>query len=153
MGHPAGYLRRVAYNEWTKLNHRPEQDIKHAVAGCWIDLTVVEDVYGRDDVKVVLESLAALPDRQRQVMAWLYDGHSEKEIAEQLGMKVSTRPIHPPPSWKPSSPPDAVPPGSAPILRLCRSLRAERLRNSRSARRGSSGWPRDTPLSNSSPQP
>jgi len=90
MGHPASYLRRVAYNEWTKLNRRLEQDIKHAVAGCWIDLTVVEDVYGRDDVKVVLESLAELPDRQRQVMAWLYDGYSEKEIAEQIGMKVST---------------------------------------------------------------
>jgi RNA polymerase sigma-70 factor (ECF subfamily) len=90
MDHPTGYLRRAAAHHWVRLNERPRRDVERAVAGRWIDLTVVEDVYGRHDVKVVLESLAALPDRQRQVMAWLYDGYSEEEIAQHLGMKVST---------------------------------------------------------------
>jgi RNA polymerase sigma-70 factor (ECF subfamily) len=90
MGHPAGYLRRIAANHWMRLQGRPVQDVERAVAGRWIELTMVEDVYGRHEVKEVLASLAALPDRQRQVMAWLYDGYSEEEIAEHLGMKVNT---------------------------------------------------------------
>jgi RNA polymerase sigma factor (sigma-70 family) len=90
MERPTAYLRRVAENEWKRLGRRLRQDVRHAVAGRWIDLAVVEDLYGRDDVKVVLKSLAVLPDRQRQVMAWLYDGYTVEEIAEQLGMKAST---------------------------------------------------------------
>jgi RNA polymerase sigma factor (sigma-70 family) len=90
MDHPAGYLRRIAANHWVRLNDRAVQDVERAVAGRWIELTMVEDVYGQHDVKLVLASLAALPDRQRQVMAWLYDGYSEEEIAEHLGMKVNT---------------------------------------------------------------
>lgn len=34
----------------------------------------------------VLRLLALLPVRQRQVMAWTYDGHNPTEIAEQLSM-------------------------------------------------------------------
>jgi RNA polymerase sigma factor (sigma-70 family) len=90
MERPAAYLRRVADNEWKRLDRRRRLDVRRAVAGQWIDLETVEDLYGRDDVKVVLMSLAALPERQRQVMAWLYDGYTVEEIAEQLGMKVST---------------------------------------------------------------
>jgi RNA polymerase sigma factor (sigma-70 family) len=90
MKSPSGYLRTTALHEWRRLSSRPQQERDRAVKGKWIDLAAVEDIYGRDDVRVVQESLAALPDRQRQVMAWLYDGYAPEEIAEQLGMRVST---------------------------------------------------------------
>lgn len=34
----------------------------------------------------VLRLLATLPERQRQVMAWTYDGYTPQEIAEELGI-------------------------------------------------------------------
>lgn len=90
MASPAAYLRRVAGNEWVRLRRRRRREVQRAVAGGWIDRTVIEDVYGRDDVQVVLDALAALPARQRQVMAWLYDGYTAEEIAEQLDMRANT---------------------------------------------------------------
>jgi RNA polymerase sigma factor (sigma-70 family) len=38
----------------------------------------------------ILQLLERLAPRQRQVMAWIYDGSSLGETAEELGMKVST---------------------------------------------------------------
>jgi RNA polymerase sigma factor (sigma-70 family) len=87
---PGAYLRKIALNEWRRLAARPGKDQERAVERGWINLAAVEDVYGKDDVRAVLEGLAALPDRQRQVMAWRYDGYSPEEIAELLDMNVST---------------------------------------------------------------
>lgn len=39
----------------------------------------------RDEARAVLDALAALPLRQRQVMAWCIDGYSPAEIASELG--------------------------------------------------------------------
>ncbi|MFB6642941.1 sigma-70 family RNA polymerase sigma factor [Streptomyces chartreusis] len=38
----------------------------------------------------LLRLLADLPPRQRQIMAWKYDGHSPAEIAEELGISAET---------------------------------------------------------------
>ncbi|MFM9596568.1 sigma-70 family RNA polymerase sigma factor [Streptomyces scabiei] len=38
----------------------------------------------------LLRLLADLPPRQRQIMAWKYDGHSPAEIAEELGISSET---------------------------------------------------------------
>ena len=35
----------------------------------------------------VLALLRRLPPRQRQIMAWVYDGYTPKEIADLLGME------------------------------------------------------------------
>ncbi|MEU0845703.1 sigma-70 family RNA polymerase sigma factor [Streptomyces sp. NPDC005962] len=40
-----------------------------------------------DEEKRVYEALAQLPMKQRQVMAWLLDGYSTNEIADELEMK------------------------------------------------------------------
>jgi RNA polymerase sigma-70 factor (ECF subfamily) len=77
-------------NEWRRLSGRPRRDGDRAVRGGWIDVVAVYDVYYKDDVRPVSEGLAALPERQRQVMAWLYDGYSPPEIAEHLGMKPAS---------------------------------------------------------------
>lgn len=87
---PDAYLRKTALNEWKRLASRPRQDRGRAVQGGWIDLNSAEDIYDKEDVKTVLEIFAMLPERQRQVMAWLYDGYSYQEISEHLGMKLST---------------------------------------------------------------
>ena len=39
----------------------------------------------RDEARTVLAALAALPPKQRQVMAWSIDGYSPAEIARKLG--------------------------------------------------------------------
>lgn len=86
---PDAYLRKIALNKWRRLSGRPQKDRDRAVKGGWVDLAAF-DIYNKEDVKEVLESLAALPDRQRHVMAWYYDGYSPKEIAEHLGMNIDT---------------------------------------------------------------
>jgi RNA polymerase sigma-70 factor (ECF subfamily) len=90
MAYPGAYIRQIASNEWKRLNSRPQQDRDRAAQGGWIDLAAVEDIYDKEDVKTVLEILATLPERQREVMAWLYDGYSSQEIAERLKMQPST---------------------------------------------------------------
>lgn len=90
MDSPAGYLRRVASNDWAKQNRRRSTDVDRAVRGHWAHPAVIEDIYGNEQVRLVVDSLSRLPARQRQVMAWLYDGYSYEEIAEQVGMRVAT---------------------------------------------------------------
>ena len=87
---PGAYLRKIALNEWKRLRDVPVADRDHVSKAGWIDLGAADDVYGKDDIQVVLDSLAALPGQQRQVMAWLYDGYTAKEIAAQLDMKANT---------------------------------------------------------------
>ncbi len=53
-------------------------------------MEVVQDVYQQSEVQMVLNAMSKLPARQRQVMAWYYDGYSAVEIAENLGMPVAT---------------------------------------------------------------
>jgi RNA polymerase sigma-70 factor (ECF subfamily) len=84
------YLRQVAKNYLIGLAKRPRRDVEHAVRGRWIDLEAVEAVYGATEVALVMQSLARLPGRQRQVLAWFYDGYSIPEIAAELGMSRST---------------------------------------------------------------
>jgi RNA polymerase sigma-70 factor (ECF subfamily) len=38
----------------------------------------------------VIEQLGLLPPRQRQVMAWTFDGYTPAEIAEELGLSSAT---------------------------------------------------------------
>ena len=87
---PKAYLRRAARNELIALAERPRQDLDRAIRGCWIDLRSVEAAYARDEVQKVVRSLAQLPDRQRQVLAWFYDGYTVAEIAGELGMTQSS---------------------------------------------------------------
>lgn len=86
---PKEYLRRAATNELIKLATRPRTDLDRVLRGCWA-MEVVQDVYQQSEVQMVLNAMSKLPERQRQVMAWYYDGYSAVEIAENLGMPVAT---------------------------------------------------------------
>jgi RNA polymerase sigma-70 factor (ECF subfamily) len=86
---PARYVRRVARNEWTRLAERPRTDAERAYRASWA-IEVVEDAYYQEEVQRVLAALSKLPPRQREVMAWHYDGYGAAEIADLLDMKVET---------------------------------------------------------------
>jgi RNA polymerase sigma-70 factor (ECF subfamily) len=86
---PRDYVRQVASHELHRLTARPRTDVDRALRGCWA-MDKVEDVYQRSEVQTVLAALSKLPDRQREVMAWTYDGYRGAEIAEILGIPLST---------------------------------------------------------------
>ena len=86
---PRSYLRRVAINELASLKARPLTDVERVFRGCWA-VELVEDVYHQDEIQRVLAAMNKLPPRQREVMAWYYDGYKATEIAELLGLNVST---------------------------------------------------------------
>jgi RNA polymerase sigma factor (sigma-70 family) len=71
------YLRRVA-----QLEELPEPDAPSPLLPSGLEVSEWE---GRHEV---LRLLAELPPRQRQVMAWSYDGYTASEIAAELSMTV-----------------------------------------------------------------
>jgi RNA polymerase sigma factor (sigma-70 family) len=84
--HPRSWLRRVAQRELAevarkarreKLTDSPPERSGAVSAAMAVEL--------RAQSRDVLAVLAALPDKQRQVMAWSYDGFSAGEIARELG--------------------------------------------------------------------
>lgn len=79
--HPRAWLRRVAERGYYRRGFRetlvespPERP-----------LATASDVQLRDEAQAVLAALAALPPKQRQVMAWCIDGYSPAEIASEIG--------------------------------------------------------------------
>jgi RNA polymerase sigma factor (sigma-70 family) len=84
--YPRAWLRRVAQNELTELARKAGRetltDSPPERAGAVSAAMAVEL---RAQSRDVLTVLAALPPKQRQVMAWSYDGFSAAEIARELG--------------------------------------------------------------------
>jgi RNA polymerase sigma-70 factor (ECF subfamily) len=90
MDAPEAYLRTCAVNELRRLVTRPRTDRERAIRGGWLDQTAIEDLDHEQEVNAVLLALAALPARQRQVMAWHYDGYRPREIARLMEMRPET---------------------------------------------------------------
>jgi RNA polymerase sigma-70 factor (ECF subfamily) len=82
---PRAWLRRVAIREYY---HRALslEDPKDAIPDHTGALSAAAEVELREQTHKVLGALATLPARQRQVMAWRYDGFSPAEIAEALDL-------------------------------------------------------------------
>ena len=82
---PQAWLRRVAYRQLLKQRSRREHTPEHLPdqPGGPCPTETVE--LGAQEA-VVLQVLAALPMRQRQAVAWCYDGFSAQETAEHLGL-------------------------------------------------------------------
>jgi RNA polymerase sigma factor (sigma-70 family) len=84
--HPRAWLRRVAQNELTRVarssgRETPVESLPDR-AGV---LSAAMDVELRAQSRDVMAALAGLPTRQRQAMAWFYDGFTPAEIARELG--------------------------------------------------------------------
>lgn len=92
---PAGWIRTVAYRMFirirTEIREDPTDEIasdeprssllaKDAPADAFVD---------NDSEREFLQLLQGLPPRQRQVMAWTYDGYSPTEIATELSTPQS----------------------------------------------------------------
>lgn len=78
--HPSRWLRKVATRLY--FRHRFCEDLP----GDLPDSQVLVNFELSTEERLVYEALYELPLRQRQVMAWHYDGYSAQEIAEELGI-------------------------------------------------------------------
>jgi len=87
---PAAWVRTVASRDFIRRRVRSVEDATEEVpesksaSGLLRDNTSAIAVEEQDEELRVLQLLALLPPRQRQVMAWTYDGYTPAEIAAQL---------------------------------------------------------------------
>ncbi len=81
--HPRAWLRRVAERGYYRRGSRetPVESPPERPG----PLPTASAAELRDEARTVLAALAALPPKQRQVMAWCIDGYSPAEIARELG--------------------------------------------------------------------
>jgi RNA polymerase sigma factor (sigma-70 family) len=86
ISHPRAWLRTVATRAflrsrpWNREIPADSSMIEGAAAGL-----VIGKVEFSTEEQAVLEALAGLPHRQREAMAWHFDGFTPTEIAEMLG--------------------------------------------------------------------
>ncbi len=90
MAAPGAYVRRTALREWQRIVRRPRTDRERAQLGGWYDRRVVDEVYEHLEFAEVIAWLRGLPPRQRETLAWLYDGYDRREVAERMGMNKDT---------------------------------------------------------------
>ncbi len=85
ISHPARWLRTVAVRVYFR------QKFKEHLPGELPDPSererVPTNIQLSEQESLVYDALAQLPYRQRQVMAWFYDGYSYEEIARILGIE------------------------------------------------------------------
>jgi RNA polymerase sigma factor (sigma-70 family) len=82
IGEPRAWLRLVACRIYyrRRLRETPVEDVPDR------PMIYQDPVEAREQSHRVFEALAALPERQRQVMAWHLDGYGHAEIAGLLGI-------------------------------------------------------------------
>jgi RNA polymerase sigma factor (sigma-70 family) len=90
---PDAWVRKVASREFIRRRVSDREDstdqVPEPTTGLLRDPTAsaAED---QEEVREVQRRLATLPARQRQVLAWTYDGYSPAEIADQLSTLTQT---------------------------------------------------------------
>ncbi|GGV50961.1 hypothetical protein GCM10010293_62410 [Streptomyces griseoflavus] len=87
---PQAWARRVASRELVRHVSRAEADLCEEVPEPSPLLSSPDAAAAWEQQQDLLRLLADLPPRQRQIMAWKYDGHSPSEIAEELGISPET---------------------------------------------------------------
>ncbi|MEU9107156.1 sigma-70 family RNA polymerase sigma factor [Streptomyces xanthophaeus] len=79
---PARWLRTVAVRVYFRAKLR--EDLPGELPTTRAESHVPTNIQLSDQEREVYAALADLPSRQRQVMAWFYDGYTVAEIAEEL---------------------------------------------------------------------
>jgi RNA polymerase sigma factor (sigma-70 family) len=89
--HPYAWCRKVAYRKACKLDRqrREEPMSEPELSGSPL-IAPNTDFEHLEAEHELLYYLAQLPDRERQVFAWICDGATAAEIAEELGMEAAT---------------------------------------------------------------
>jgi RNA polymerase sigma-70 factor (ECF subfamily) len=91
ISHPRAYVRKVATQKAARQVLRDLDGVRRAAAGGWLPPAVSPDPTHVVDARMIREQLLkALPDRQREVMAWTFDGFTPAEIAEALEIPAET---------------------------------------------------------------
>ncbi|MCX5409872.1 sigma-70 family RNA polymerase sigma factor [Streptomyces sp. NBC_00335] len=81
---PARWLRTVAVRVYFRAKLR--EDLPGELPATRAESHVPTSIQLSDQEREVYAALVELPSRQRQVMAWFYDGYTLAEIAEELGI-------------------------------------------------------------------
>lgn len=88
VGKPAAWARRVASRRWGRhIADSPREQLADDAAleqASASRLLTASDIRALEQRYDVLRLLRRLPPRQRQVLAWTYDGYTPTEIAEEL---------------------------------------------------------------------
>lgn len=91
--HPRAWARTVASREYCRriAECRDESvaQIPHGLLDAYLADVGEAGLLGKEQA-LVLATLRLLPYRQRQVMAWVYDGYTPAEIAKFLGLDPGT---------------------------------------------------------------
>lgn len=84
--HPESWVRTVASREYARriasLKEDPADDLLQTTPLLPLDF----DVTAFEERHEVLQALELLPPRQRQIVAWTYDGYAPTEIGQLLGI-------------------------------------------------------------------
>jgi RNA polymerase sigma-70 factor (ECF subfamily) len=88
--HPRAWLRQVAFRIFLARPARTGEILTDEVPETPNGDCPLGRVEIRDEEAVVIRALAALPPSQRRVMAWVLDGYTTDEIAEELRMTPET---------------------------------------------------------------
>lgn len=82
--HPRAWTKRVASRKYARLIAQIEEPLEPVNLSLLLPSTL--DISEWEERHEVLRLLNLLPPRQRQVMAWTYDGYSPSEIAVELNI-------------------------------------------------------------------
>lgn len=86
--YPSAYVKRAAIHQFIKMRSRSQQRILHRLVAqetpSEIDATADRDLTVWEDQQWVEQVLDSLTPTQREVMAFIMDGLSSKEIAETM---------------------------------------------------------------------
>ena len=82
--HPRAWAKRVASRKYARLIAQTEEPLEPANLSLLLPSTF--DTSDWEERHEVLRLLNKLPPRQRQVMAWTYDGYAPAEIAAELNI-------------------------------------------------------------------
>ncbi|MFF4362829.1 RNA polymerase sigma factor [Streptomyces sp. NPDC001351] len=82
--YPAKYVRATALRNYRAQKQRSSEDVRRATEAEWFYFPSFDQLKLLDEEKDVIDAIAKLPERQREVMAWNYDGFSIPEISDLL---------------------------------------------------------------------
>jgi len=86
---PRAWVRVTSLRYHAHQRERRAGEWQRAISStAWLPRPAFQEIQLKDEEELVLAALVALPPRQREVMAWCYDGYEPKEIAHLTGLSA-----------------------------------------------------------------
>jgi RNA polymerase sigma factor (sigma-70 family) len=86
IGNPRTWIRTTAVRAYRRQVKRDAPEIPVDMRGEWLASPIFAELDHDEECRQVLATLRGLPVRQREVMAWKYDGYAAHEIAGFIGI-------------------------------------------------------------------